>query len=134
MSEFSSYPSTRPPLEKPGMVTALGVLTLVSGIINILTGLGLTGGLVLGTFGIGLLCAPITVLPAILGVFEILYAIKILANPPVPVQFSQTIAILEICCILFGNVIALVVGILALVFYSDAQVRGYFDALNTPAA
>lgn len=134
MSEFSSYPSMRPPLEKPGMVTALGVLTLVSGIINILTGLGLTGGLVLGTFGIGLLCAPITVLPAVLGVFEILYAIKILANPPVPVQFSQTIAILEICCILFGNVIALVVGILALVFYSDAQVRSYFEALNTPAA
>ncbi|WP_299030038.1 hypothetical protein [uncultured Thermanaerothrix sp.] len=134
MSEFSSYPSTRPPLEKPGTVTALGVLTLVSGIINILTGLGLTGGLVLGTFGIGLLCAPITVLPAVLGVFEILYATKILANPPVPVQFSQTIAILEICCILFGNVIALVVGILALVFYSDAQVRGYFETLNTPAA
>lgn len=121
MNEVPQYTYPRPTMEKPGMVTALGVLTLVSGIINILTGLGLTGGLVLGTLGLGLLCAPVTVLPAILGVFEVLYAIKLLANPPVPVQFSQTIAILEICCILFGNVIALVVGILALVFYSDAR-------------
>lgn len=132
MNEVPQYTYSRPTMEKPGMVTALGVLTLVSGIINILTGLGLTGGLVLGTLGLGLLCAPVTVLPAILGVFEVLYAIKLLANPPVPVQFSQTIAILEICCILFGNVIALVVGILALVFYSDAQVRSYFEAINAP--
>lgn len=132
MNEVPQYTYPRPTMEKPGMVTALGVLTLVSGIINILTGLGLTGGLVLGTLGLGLLCAPVTVLPAILGVFEVLYAIKLLANPPVPVQFSQTIAILEICCILFGNVIALVVGILALVFYSDAQVRGYFETINAP--
>ena len=86
----------------------------------------------LGALGLGLLYAPVTVLPEILGVFEVLYAIKLLANPPVPVQFSQTIAILEICCILFGNVIALVVGILALVFYSDAQVRGYFETINAP--
>ncbi|MEW6180473.1 MAG: hypothetical protein AB1522_11155 [Chloroflexota bacterium] len=119
---------------KPGMVTTLGVMTLVSGIINILTGLGITAATVLGTLGIGLICAPITVLPAILGVFEVLYALKILANPPVPVQFSQTIAILEILCILFGNAIALIVGILALVFYNDVTVKNYFERINAQAA
>jgi len=134
MSEYVPVPPPVSTVEKPGMVTAPGVLTLVSGIINILTGLGLTTGIVLGTLGIGLLCAPVSLLPAVLGIFELLYAIKVLANPPVPVQFSQTIAILEILCILFGNVIALVVGILALVFYSDAQVRAYFARINAPGA
>ena len=119
-------------LEKPGMVTALGILTLVSGILNILTALGLTAGIVLSTLGIGLLCAPITLLPGVLGVFEILYAIKIIANPPVAVKFSQTIAILEICCVVFGNVVAMIVGILALVFYNDAAVRAYFERINEP--
>jgi hypothetical protein len=115
---------------KPGMVTTLGVMTLVSGVLNILTGLGITFAVAVSTLGIGLLCAPITFLPGILGVFEILYALKILANPPTPVQFSQTIAILEILAILFGNVVALIVGILALVFYNDPLVREYFERIN----
>ncbi|GIV63278.1 MAG: hypothetical protein KatS3mg045_0617 [Bellilinea sp.] len=122
--------STSTELMKPGLVTALGVMTLVSGIINILTGLGMTAATVLATLGIGLICAPIIILPTIFGIFEVLYALKILANPPVPVQFSQTIAILEILCIAFGNAIALIVGILALVFYNDATVKTYFDRLN----
>jgi len=118
--------------QKPGMVTALGIMTLVSGILNILTALGLTFGIVLGTLGIGLLCAPITMLPGVLGIFEILYAVKIIANPPVAVKFSQTIAILEICCVVVGNVVAMTVGILALVFYNDAAVKAYFDRINLP--
>ncbi len=130
MIEQNPQPNYMPEVTKPGMVTALGVMTLVSGIVNILTGLGITVATVLGTLGIGLLCAPITFLPAILGIFEVLYALKILANPPVPVQFSQTIAILEILCIVFGNAIALIVGILALVFYNDVTVKNYFDRIN----
>jgi hypothetical protein len=82
---------------------------------------------------LGVLCAPITLLPTVLGVFEILYAVKIIADPPQPVKFSQTIAILEICCILYGNGLSLVVGILALVFYNEPSVKDYFAALN-PAA
>lgn len=58
------------PIEKPGQVTAIIVLTLVSGITNILAALGWTFAIVLGTLGIGLLCAPITLLPGVLGIFE----------------------------------------------------------------
>lgn len=115
---------------KPGTVTAIAVMTLVNGILNILWALGLTVTVVLGTLGIGLLCAPLTILPLVLGIFEIIYGVRLLANPPEPMQPSQVIAILEICCILFGNVISLVVGILALVFYSQPEVKGYFAALN----
>jgi hypothetical protein len=125
-------PQPVPPTgQKPGMVQAIAVMTLVNGILNILWGLGLTSGVVLGTLGIGLLCAPVTILPLILGIFEILYAVKILPNPIQRVQPNQTIAILEICMVLFGDFISLIVGILALVFYSDANVKGYFARINS---
>ena len=119
-------------LQKPGMVQAIAIMTLINGVLNILYSLIITASIVLGTLGIGLLCAPLTILPAVLGIFEIIYASKLLANPPTPVQPSQTIAILEIVCIVTGAVISLVVGILALVFYNDQEVKAYFAKLNSP--
>jgi len=116
--------------EKPGMFTALSIMTLVSGIINIIYGLSITLLIVVGTIGLGLLCAPVTILPTILGIFEILYAIKLLSNPQQPVQFSQAIAIMEICCVITGNVLSTVAGILALVFYNDSSVKAYFARIN----
>ena len=116
--------------DNPGLVKTIAVMTLVNGIFNILWGLGVTAGVVLGTFFIGLICAPITILPTILGIFEMIYALKLLANPPQPVQPSTSIAILEILCILAGNVFSMIVGILALVFYNDPQVKEYFANLN----
>ncbi|MBN2386923.1 MAG: hypothetical protein JXB85_07875 [Anaerolineales bacterium] len=117
------------PDEKPGLVTTLVVLTLINGILNILWGLGASLGV---TAGIVTIClVPLTILPTVLGIFEVVYASKLLSNPPQPVQPSQTIAVLEICCILVGNVVSLVVGILALVFYSDPVVKAYFAKINT---
>lgn len=121
----------QPTTKMPGKVSAITYMTLASGIINILSGLILTGSVILGTLGIGLLCAPITILPSILGVFEILYAVKLMANPPQPVQPSQIIAILEICCILLLGVLSAVIGILALVFYNDSEVKEYFERINS---
>ena len=116
--------------ENPGLVKTIAIMTLVNGIFNILWGLGITAGVVLGTFFIGLICAPVTILPAVLGVFEMIYALKLLGNPPQPVQPSTSIAILEILCVLAGNVFSMIVGILALVFYNDLQVKDYFARLN----
>ncbi len=117
-------------IEKPDMVTAIAIMTLVNGILNIIYALSVTFGLVLGTLGIGLLCAPLTILPGVLGIFEILYATQLLALPPRPLKPNQTLAILEIAAIASGNVISLVVGILALVFYNDPSVRSYFGRIN----
>jgi hypothetical protein len=116
--------------DKPGKITTIGIMTVVSGVLNILWGLGLTVTVVLGTLGIGLICAPLTILPAILGIFEIIYAIKVLANPPQPLQPSSAIAILEIITILSGNVISAAVGIVALVLYNDEEVKQYFASIN----
>lgn len=124
---------TRPKSNVPGKFSAITYMTLASGIINCIYGLTLTGMVVVGTLGIGLICAPITILPSILGVFEILYAVKLMSNPPQPVQPSQALAIMEICSILVGAVLPAVVGILVLVFYNDPEVQTYFEKINNPS-
>ena len=114
--------------DSPGLVKTIGVITLISGIVNIFWGLIATA-IVVPTIILACL-AVFTILPTILGVFEIIYALKLLGNPPQPVQPSTTIAILEILAVLTGNVFSMIVGILSLVFYNDPQVKGYFAHLN----
>ena len=49
---------------------------------------------------------------------------------PQQIQPSTNIAILEIVCVLVGNLFAVAVGILALIFYNDLVVKDYFARLN----
>jgi hypothetical protein len=115
-------------LDRPGLVTALAILTLVSGMINIMAGLGAAIGL---TLSIVLLCiAPLALLPVVLGVFEILYAIKLLSTKAQLVRPNQTIAILEILCFLFGNLFSCAVGVVALVVYNDPAMGLYFARIH----
>jgi hypothetical protein len=113
---------------KPTFVTVIAWITLASGVVNLFWGLGLslTGLLSI----VGIICIPFMLLPTILGVFEIIYAAKLLSNPPQVTQPSTTIAILEIVSALVGNFFSVVVGPLALVFYNDVTVRDYFARLN----
>jgi hypothetical protein len=117
---------TNPP--KPTFVNVIAWMTLASGVVNLFWGLGLslTGLLSI----IGIICIPFMLLPTILGVFEIIYAAKLMSDPPQTTQPSTTIAILEIVSALVGNFFSVVVGILALVFYNDVTVRDYFARLN----
>jgi hypothetical protein len=114
---------------KPGKVQAIAIMMLVNGIINILYGLGMTAGIVLGTLFIGTICAPLTILPAVLGVFELIYGIKLLSEPPKPVKNIQTIAILEIVAVVCGSGLSLIVGILNLVFLSEPEVKAYLASI-----
>jgi hypothetical protein len=79
---------------------------------------------------IGIVCLPFAILPAILGIFEIIYATKMLSSPPQPLQPSNSIAVFEVLCFLTGNIFSMVVGILALIFYNDVTVKNYFAELN----
>lgn len=124
-------PNSMAPLgEKPSEVTTITILILISGISNIIASLIWTFAIVFGTLGIGLLCTPITILPGVLGIFEVIQAANLLSERPKPVKNFQTIAILEICAILSFNVISLVTGILGLVFNNNPRVRGYFNQLG----
>ena len=114
--------------EKPIKVQTMAILVLVSGILNVIWG----GILALGGMIsiIGILCAPILILPMVLGVFELIYALNLLADPPKVKKPYQAIAILEICNIIFLNIFSVVVGILSLIFISEEEVKDYFASLE----
>jgi len=114
--------------QKPTLIHVIAWMTLASGVVNLFWGVA-ASGTVLATI-VGIICTPFTILPTILGVFELIYAAKLFSNPAQPVQPSTNIAVFEIACVLTGNVFAMVVGILALVFYNDTVVKDYFARLN----
>ncbi len=114
--------------EKPTLVMTIAILTLINGIVNIFWGLAATATVV-STLVLACL-AGFTLLPTILGVFEIVYAAKLLAEPVEPLRPSQPIAVFEMLCVLTGNVFSMIVGILSLVFYNDPQVKEFFAHLN----
>lgn len=107
---------------KPTLIHVIAWTTLASGVVNILFGIT-----ALGTF-IGFICAPLSILPILLGAFELVYAAKLFGTQPI--KPSTNIAVFELAAILFGNVFSMAVGILSLVFYNDTLVKDYFARLN----
>jgi hypothetical protein len=118
-------PTARP---KPQKVQIIGILTVISGAVNISLGLGLMLGLALSV--VLICCAPLGVLPIALGVFEVIYGIRLIGSGQEPVsrQDMQVIAILEIITILASNMISGVIGIVDLVLLSDSEVVQYFQS------
>lgn len=114
--------------QRPSLINLIAAMTLVSGIVNVFWGM-IASHSAISTV-VGILCVPITILPAILGVVEIVYAARLFGGPAQPARPSTGIAALEIACILAGNAFSMVVGILALVFYNDLIVKRYFDEIN----
>ncbi len=112
---------------KPGKVQTIAVLTLISGITNILWPIILYTITGLATIFVGCLFLPFFMPPIVLGVFEIIYAAKILPDPIRPVKPSQAIAILEIISLLTGNLVSAAAGIVALLLYNDPEVRDFFE-------
>ena len=114
--------------QKPGLVTAIALMTLTSGIVNLFWGF-IASATALGTI-VGVICLPITILPTILGIFEIIYAAKLLSAQPQPVQSSTSLAVFQILTFMMGNIFSMIVGILNLVFYNDLAVKEYFARIN----
>ncbi len=120
-------PVPMPSQTKSQKVQLIGILMLISGITNILIGGGLVLGLALSL--VLICCAPVGLLPLALGIFELIYAIRLLGTGTErqPYQRIQIIAILEIASILAGNFISLVIGIVNLVFLNEPEVRQSFS-------
>jgi hypothetical protein len=123
---MESTPVPTPPRIKSQKVQIIAVLMLISGIINVLIGLGLVAGLALSL--VLICCSPVGLLPMALGIFELVYAIRLLSSGTEPQSYAtmQVIAILEIVSILAGNFISLVIGIVNLVMLNDPEVRPSF--------
>ena len=114
--------------QKPTLVNVIAWTTLASGIVNLGWGLAFSA-MALVTI-VGICCVPLTILPSILGIFEIMYAAKLLSSSPQPVRPATNIAVLEIVTILAGNFFSMIVGVLSLIFYNDPAVKEYFARLN----
>ena len=123
---MESTPVPTPPQIKSQKVQVIAVLMLINGIINVLIGLGLAAGLALSV--VLICCSPVGLLPMALGIFELIYAIRLLGSGTEPPAYAtvQVIAILEIVAILAGNFISLVIGIVNLVMLNDPEVRPSF--------
>lgn len=113
-------------MAKPGHVQLIGILMVISGCINILVGLGITLSIILGTLGIGLLCAPIFLIPVGVGIYEIIVGANVLGDKPA--KGLQVAAGLEIASILWGNVISCIAGILVFVLRNDPETRAYLES------
>jgi hypothetical protein len=99
-------------------------MTLISGILNIVWSGVLGVGLLVSI--VGLLCSPFALYGFVLGILEIVYAARLLTGRPPAVKPARYLAVMQICDIIIGNVLAFVVGILALVFYGQPAVQEYF--------
>ena len=119
-------------IQKPTLVHVIAWTTLASGIVNLFWGFA-ASGTALASF-IGAICVPVTILPTVLGIFELIYAAKLFSNPPQAIRPSTNIAVFQIACVLVGNVFSMAVGVLSLVFYNDNVVKEYFAALNGTSA
>ena len=118
-------------IPKPGKVQAIGIMHLVSGILNLLWGIGYVFyGLIMGltTLGIGLVCCCPVFLLIPTGILVILSAIKHMKEPPEDLQPQPLVSYLEIAGILCCNWISMVIGIVGLVFLQDEEVKAYYRA------
>lgn len=115
---------------KPSKIQAVAILTLISGVLNILGSFGVAIYVAVGgvaTLGLMCLCIPIPILMLVSGVLEILYAIKLLPDPIEAKRPDTTVAVLQIITIVGGNIVGLAAGAMALAFYNDPEVKSYFD-------
>lgn len=119
--------TTTTPRAKPQKLQWVGILMLVSGAINLSVGIGLVIGLTLSI--VLICCAPLGALPLALGVFEIIYGVRLISDSREPVerQTLQTVAILEVATLVFSNLVCGVIGIVNLVLLSDSEVTAYFQ-------
>ena len=110
---------------KPGGLTAVGIIWIVDGMLSI----GWGFGLVMGAFAsiVGVVCLPLTALPFVVGLLELIYGIRLSMNPPSVNKPPIFISILEIILILYLDVLGLAAGIATLVLLNQEEVKEYFS-------
>jgi putative flippase GtrA len=118
-------PVSETPQPKPQKVQTIGILMIISGILNVTASLGIVVGLL---FSVVLICCiPFAALPLILGVFELIYGIRLIGSGTEPVrrQHLQVIAVIEVVTIMVSNVVSFVIGIVNLFLLNDPEVLAY---------
>jgi len=111
--------------KKPGKLTAIGIMTLIGGILAVLVGIGEAVGV------ISSLCFACFLIPGAAvsffgGIFMIVQGTLLLGqNPAQHIHRTRISASIQIACILAGDVVNLILGILNHVFLSDRAIVDY---------
>ena len=111
--------------KKPGKLTAIGIMTLTGGILAVLVGIGEAIGV------ISSLCFACFLIPGATvsffgGIFMIVQGGLLLGQTPGRhLRRTRISASIQIACILAGDVVNLILGILNHVFLSDRAVVAY---------
>jgi len=131
-------------MREKGSVTTVGIMMLISGILNILVAIAwavtiLTGAAGFGAATCGLGCvtgllAPVAFLvPCCVGVFEIVVAAKLLKAQPQESGLYMVAAVAEISSILWLNLLSVGLGIANMVLIAGDEFKGYFREKEFPS-
>ncbi len=123
-------------MQKPGTVTAVGTLMLISGIHNILFAISITIILLIvyfsfaiATYGIGLLALPLVIIPGIyclvVGIIEIVKGSKYLSNPPKTNTHPTTTAVFGMISLLFGSLITFILELIAVILMHGEEAKHF---------
>ncbi len=104
---------------KPGTVQTIAILTLISGILNCVLG----ASLIFLTVFVWTVPAAFSI---VVGILEIVYASRLLADPVRVFKPAKHIAIMEIINIVNGSATSLAAGIVALVLYNNPEIQEFF--------
>lgn len=116
---------------KPQNLKTYGVLTIVSGICNLIFTIGGFFLLVLGTIGFGLICFPLFIPTIVLGGFEIYYGMKFNDDNDHSVKnFPLAIPILQTATFMFGNIISGGIGIYGIVVSTMDEIKQYYNSVK----
>jgi predicted Zn finger-like uncharacterized protein len=107
--------------EKPSKVQAIGVMTLVGGILATLLGVGLTLG------GFPVCCFwPGTYFSLVMGIMAIVKGADLLGANAHRSKPPMAVAVMQIINGVNGDFVNLTMGIITLVFLNDPEVKRYF--------
>ncbi len=123
-------------MEKPAKLQTIGILQLISGILNLTlvwwlwfmllsVGASVCAAFTMGFGIVTYICAIVPWLLIPIGIFEVVTGVFVLAKPEASRTLLTIAAIAEIVSIVFGGVVSCVVGIVALVLVNDSEVKAY---------
>lgn len=128
-------------MEVPSKYKTAGTLMLISGIINILSGLVLglilflyITGIAISTFGIGIVCYVCCLWPIIpmgFGIFEVVTGMKISNGTPVPNASNVAIGGVILAALNLGSglgIVSLILEIIAFINLNDPESKRYVEA------
>ena len=110
---------------KPGSIQAVAIIWIISGILTIIWGFGLVAAAFASL--IGIICLPLSLYPFIVGIFELVYGIKLTGSSTSLRRPPYFVSVLEITLALWLDVFGLIAGITTLILLNEEESKPYFS-------